>query len=170
VLRMGDVTGRRIAAALIDAAIIALLLVLVAKGLGEEGTTKRSLWAETEGGPRAVFLLLTFAYFFGTELVWGQTLGKRVMKLRVVGEDGGKLSPTAAAIRNLVRFVDALPALYIVGAITFFATGERRARLGDLAAKTKVVADDAPPPPPPSSSSDQRDRPEDDDILAQVLR
>lgn len=164
---MGDVTGRRIAAALIDAAIIAILLVIIAKGLGDEGTTKRSLWAETEGGPRTLFLLLTFAYFFGTELLWGQTLGKRVMKIRVVGEDGAKLGPVPALIRNLVRFVDALPALYIVGAITLFATGERRARLGDLAAKTKVVADDAPPPPPPS---ERRDRPEDEDILAQVLR
>jgi uncharacterized RDD family membrane protein YckC len=165
---MGDVLGRRIAAALIDAALIAILLVLIAKGLGEEGTTKRSLWAETEGGPRTLFLLLTFVYFFGTELVWAQTLGKRVMKLRVAGVDGGRLTPAAAAIRNLVRFIDALPVLYIVGGIAVFATGERRARLGDLAAKTKVVADDAPPPPPPSS--DRRDRPEDDDILAQVLR
>jgi len=163
---MGDVLGRRIAAALIDAAIIAILLVIVAKGLGDEGTTKRSLWAETEGGPRTLFLLLTFGYFFGTEAAWGQTLGKRVMKLRVVGMDGAKLSPGASAIRNLVRFVDALPVLYIVGAVTVFATGERRARLGDLAAKTKVVADDTPPPPPP----ERRDRPEDDDILAQVLR
>ncbi len=163
---MGDVTGRRIAAALIDAAIIAILLVVIAKGLGDEGTTKRSLWAETEGGPRTLFLLLTFAYFFGTELLWGQTLGKRVMKIRVVGEDGAKLGAGAAAIRNVVRFIDALPVLYIIGGITFFATGARRARLGDLAAKTKVVADDAPPPPPP----ERRDRPEDDEILAQVLR
>ena len=167
---MGDVLGRRIAAALIDAAIIAILLVLIAKGLGDEGATKRSLWAETEGAPRTLFLVLTFAYFFGTEAVWAQTLGKRVMKLRVVGVDGAKLSIGASAIRNLVRFVDAFPVLYIVGAISVFATGPRRARLGDLAAKTKVVADDAPPPPPPSSSGDRRDRPEDDDILAQVLR
>jgi uncharacterized RDD family membrane protein YckC len=168
---MGDVTGRRIAAALIDAAIIAILLVIIAKGLGDEGTTKRSLWAETEGGPRTLFLLLTFAYFFGTETAWGQTLGKRVMKIRVVREDGGRLGAGPSAIRNLVRFVDALPVLYIVGAISLFATGQRRARLGDLAAKTKVVADDAPPPSPPSSTpDDRRDRPEDDDILAQVLR
>ncbi len=163
---MGDVTGRRIIAAFIDAAIIAILLVVIAKGLGEEGTTKRSLWAETQGAPRTLFLLLTFAYFFGTELAWAQTLGKRVMKIRVVREDGGKLHAGPAAIRNLVRFIDALPVLYVVGGIAVFATGQRRARLGDLAAKTKVVADDAPPPPP----SERRDRPEDDDILAQVLR
>jgi uncharacterized RDD family membrane protein YckC len=163
---MGDVLGRRIAAALIDAAIIAILLVIIAKGLGDEGTTKRSLWAETAGAPRTLFLVLTFGYFFGTETAWGQTLGKRVMKLRVVGADGARLGAAASAIRNLVRFVDALPVLYIVGAISVFATGPRRARLGDLAAKTKVVADDAPPPPP----SERPDRPEDDDILAQVLR
>jgi len=163
---MGHVLGRRIAAAFIDAVIIVILLVLIAKGLGEEGATKRSLWAEARGAPQILFLLLTFAYFFGTELAWAQTLGKRVMKLRVVREDGSKLGAGPAAIRNLVRFIDAF-GFYLIGAIAVFATGERRQRLGDLAAKTKVVADDAPPPPP---ADDRRDRPEDDDILAQVLR
>ena len=167
---MGDVLGRRIAAAIIDAFIIAVLLVIIAKTLGDEGTTKRSLWAETEGSPRTIFLLLTFAYYFGTEMAWAQTIGKRVMKLRVVCLDGGKLGAGPAAIRNLVRFVDALPALYIVGGITVFATGERRARLGDLAAKTKVVADDGSPPTPPPDERSSTDRPDDDDILAQVLR
>jgi uncharacterized RDD family membrane protein YckC len=164
---MKDVLGRRVIAAVIDAVLILVLLVVVAKTLGDEGATRRSIWAETQGSPRTVFFLLTFAYFLVTELVWAQTLGKRVMKIRVVGEDGGKLGIGPALIRNVVRFVDAFPALYIVGGITLFATGERRARLGDLAAKTKVVADDAAPPPPPS---ERRDRPEDDDILAQVLR
>jgi uncharacterized RDD family membrane protein YckC len=168
---MGDVLGRRIAAAIIDAFVIAVLLVVIAKTLGDEGETKRSLWAETEGSPRTIFILLTFAYYFGTEMAWAQTIGKRVMKLRVVGADGSKLGAGAAAIRNLVRFVDALPALYIVGAITVFATGERRVRLGDLAAKTKVVADDGTPPStPPDERSDRQERPGDDDILAQVLR
>ena len=166
-----DVIGRRIAAAVIDAFVIVVLLVVVAKTLGDEGATKQSLWAETEGSPRTIFLLLTFAYYFGTEMAWAQTIGKRVMKLRVVRVDGGKLSAGPAAIRNLVRFIDALPALYIVGAITVFATGERRQRLGDLAANTKVVADDrAAPPQPPDEKSDRTDRPDDDDILAQVLR
>ncbi len=159
-----DVIGRRIAAAVIDAAIIFFLLVVVAKTLGDEGATSRSIWAETSGSPRAVFFLLTFAYFFGTELAWAQTLGKRVMKLRVVTHDGGKLGAGPAFVRNLVRVIDWLPSLYIVGAIAVFVTGARRQRLGDMAARTKVVADDAPRPGPP------RDRPEDEDILAQVMR
>jgi uncharacterized RDD family membrane protein YckC len=159
-----DVLGRRVAAAAIDAAIVLLLLIVVAKTLGDEGATRRSIWAETSGSPRAVFFLLAFAYFFGTELAWAQTVGKRVMKLRVVMDDGRKLSAGPALVRNLVRVIDWLPILYVVGAVAVFATGPRRRRLGDLAARTKVVADDAAPPPPP------RDRPEDEDILAQVMR
>jgi len=161
----GQILGRRIAAAVIDALVVVILLVVIAKTLGDEGTTKRSVWAETSGSPRAVFLLLTLVYFLGTELVWAQTIGKRVMKIRVVGLDGRKLTPGAAVIRNLVRIVDWLPGLYIIGAIALFTAGNKHFRLGDLAAKTKVVADDTPPPAPP----DQRERPDDDDVIAQVL-
>ena len=168
---MGDVLGRRIAAAIIDAFIIAVLLVVIAKTLGDEGTTKQSLWAETEGSPRTIFLLLTFAYYFGTELAWAQTVGKRVMKLRVVRADGGKLSAGPAAIRNLVRFVDALPALYIVGGDhglrdrraprSGSATWPPRRRSSPTTARRRPRRPRAP---------DRTDRPDDDDILAQVLR
>jgi len=160
----GQILGRRIAAAVIDALIVLIGLVVIAKTLGDPAPG-RSIWAETSGSPRAVFLLLTLAYFLGTEIVWSQTIGKRVMKLRVVGLDGAKLAPGAAVVRNLVRIVDWLPGLYIVGAIALFTAGNKHFRLGDLAAKTKVVADDTPPPPPP----EQRERPDDDDVIAQVL-
>src|SRR5919107_38754 len=57
-----------------------------------------------------------------------------------------------------------VPILYVVGAITVVATGERRLRLGDLAAGTRVVdiGDRSEPPdqPPPPAS--------DDDVLASV--
>ena len=162
---MGDVLGRRIAAAIIDLSILLVLLVIVAKTLGDEGARSQSIWAETRGAPRTLFLLLAFAYFLVTEIVWAQTLGKRVMKLRVVHADGSALGARGAFVRNLVRIVDWLPGLYIIGAIAVFATGARRQRLGDIAAQTTVVAADAPPPPPP----ERRDRP-DDEVLAQVLR
>lgn len=163
---MGDVLGRRIVAALIDVSIIGVLLVVIAKTLGNEEAREYSLWAETQGAPRALFFLLTFAYYFGTELVWAQTLGKRVMKLRVVRDDGAKAPAGPVFIRNLVRLVDWLPSLYLVGVITLIATGERRVRLGDIAAKTKVVADDGTPPQPPDPPA----RPDDEDVLAQIMR
>ena len=162
---MGDVLGRRIVAALIDVALIGILLVVIAKTLGNDEAREYSLWAETQGAPRTLFFLLTFAYYFGTELVWAQTLGKRVMKLRVVRDDGTKAAAGPVFIRNVVRLFDWLPSLYLVGVITLFATGERRARLGDLAAKTKVVGDDVRPEPPAPP-----ERPEDDDVLAQIMR
>jgi len=163
---MQDVTGRRIAAALIDAAIIFILLIVVAKSLGDEEAREYSLWAETQGAPRALFFLLTFGYFFAAELVWAKTLGKHVMKLRVVREDNSKADAGPIFVRNLLRAVDWLPSLYLIGGISMFATGERRARLGDMAAKTKVVADTGSAPPPPT----QRERPDDDDVLAQIMR
>jgi uncharacterized RDD family membrane protein YckC len=162
---MGDVLGRRIVAAIIDIAIIGVLLIAIAKGLGNENARQYSLWAETQGAPRTLFLLLTFVYFVATELLWAQTHGKRVMKLRVVRDDGSRATAVPVLIRNVVRGVDWLPSLYIVGAITLFATGERRVRLGDMAAKTKVVADDGPPQPPAPT-----ERPDDEDVLAQIMR
>jgi uncharacterized RDD family membrane protein YckC len=163
-MEAGQILGRRFAAAVIDVLIILVLLVVVAKTLGDEGATRRSIWAETQGGPRLVFLLLTFAYFFGTEVVWAQTVGKRVLKLRVVRIDGSRLSAGPAAIRNIVRFIDWLPGAYIVGAIVLFTFGNKSRRLGDMAARTTVVANDTPPPPPPAP-----DRPSDDEVLTQVL-
>jgi uncharacterized RDD family membrane protein YckC len=162
-----DVIGRRIGAAVIDAAVVILLLLLVGALFGNDAGADAS--ASQRLGPldSLLFLGLTFVYYWGTEATSGQTLGKRVLGLKVVSADGGPPSARAIVVRNLVRFVDALPFLYIAGAVAVFATGERRQRLGDLAAKTRVVAIDAEPddfdhqPPPP---------PSDEDVIASVLR
>ena len=161
-----DVIGRRIGAAVIDAAVMILLLLLVGALFGDDAGADAS--ASERLGPldSLLFLGLTFVYYWGTEASSGQTLGKRVLGLKVVAAGGGPPSARAIVVRNLVRFVDALPFLYIAGAITVFATGQRRQRLGDLAAKTRVVAIDAEPdefdqPPPP---------PSDEDVIASVLR
>jgi len=161
-----DVTGRRIGAALIDFAIVFLLLLLLGALFGNTTAEGASVSAQLGPLDSLLFLALTFLYFWGTEATSGQTLGKRVLGLRVVGADGSRASGGATCIRNLVRFVDWLPLLYVVGAISFFATGKRRQRLGDMAAKTRVVATgtqaDEPPsqPPPPS----------DQDVLTSVMR
>ena len=68
----------------------------------------------------------------------GQTLGKRALGIKVVAENGGIPGYGKSFVRNVLRIIDLLPALYLVGAILIFLT-EKDQRLGDLAAKTKVV-------------------------------
>jgi uncharacterized RDD family membrane protein YckC len=93
------------------------------------------------------FFALNLAYSIFCEWRWrGQTLGKRFMRLRVVDAEGLRLKFHQIVVRNLLRAVDMLPGLYLVGGIAF--TLSRRAqRLGDLAANTVVVRSPRLPSP-----------------------
>ncbi len=99
----------------------------------------------------AFMFLIIFAiqlgYAIGQEWLWnGQTLGKRVLKLRVVDSHGLQLQFNQVVIRNLLRFVDALPILYFVGGITTLLNRSSQ-RLGDLAANTVVIRNHEPKQP-----------------------
>src|SRR5947209_2667796 len=73
------------------------------------------------------------------EILWsGQTPGKRLVGLRVIGENGYPIRPVDAVIRNLVRGVDWLPGIYGVGVLTMLLN-TRAKRLGDFASGTIVV-------------------------------
>ncbi|MEM9195437.1 MAG: RDD family protein [Myxococcota bacterium] len=95
-------------------------------------------------------------WWYSAILEWrwgGQTIGKRVFGLRTLRVDGVRITFFQAVIRNLIRVVDILPALYLVGAVSSFLDPHRR-RLGDLAAGTIVVRERRSPRPsavvPPS--------------------
>ncbi len=78
---------------------------------------------------------------YGISLEWfwrGRTIGKRFMRLRVKDERGLKLRFEQVVLRNLLRVVDLLPALYLVGGVTCLLS-RRNQRLGDIAAGTVVV-------------------------------
>lgn len=68
----------------------------------------------------------------------GRTVGKAVVGIAVVADDGSRCSYRAATVRTVLRFVDALPAAYLVGLLGISLT-DRRQRLGDVAANTVVV-------------------------------
>ena len=83
-------------------------------------------------------MFFSLVYFIVLEGVYGQTLGKRLFNLNVVNKKGRKITWTDSVVRNVLRLVDILPFLYIVGIISILVT-EKRQRLGDLAANTLVV-------------------------------
>jgi uncharacterized RDD family membrane protein YckC len=97
-----------------------------------------------------LFLVFT-GYFIFFEWMWsGQTPGKRLLKLRVIREDGRPITFWEALARNLLRLFDTFPGfilpIYSVGLISIFLNN-RDQRVGDLFAGTVVVrerTDEAP--------------------------
>jgi uncharacterized RDD family membrane protein YckC len=71
----------------------------------------------------------------------GQTLGKRLLGIRVVRTDGSPVGLYESAMRNLLRAVDFLPALYATGSLSMLFTQQHR-RLGDLLAGTLLVREE----------------------------
>lgn len=91
----------------------------------------------------ALFLVLFFYDLPFEVLNGGRTVGKLAAGIRVVGNVGEPVGFLASAIRNILRIVDFLPALYVAGVVCMVST-ERDQRLGDLAAGTIVVRDRFP--------------------------
>lgn len=133
-----DVLGLRVAAALIDLAVLFVIAVLVSVAAGLAAAQSGAVSVELGGVSLAVFLGLAFVYHVACEAATGRTVGKLLLGLRVVGRDGDRPSVTATAVRTALRVVDWLPFLYFAGFVTMLVTGERRQRLGDLAAGTSL--------------------------------
>ena len=90
----------------------------------------------------AIFLLgllvIDLMYFALQEMLGaGQTLGKRLVGLRVINRDGGRAAAWPLLLRNLVRTLD-----LIIGAPLMFFDRHSR-RVGDRLAGTVVVHDRA---------------------------
>ena len=134
-----DVLGRRISAALIDLALMFGLFVVLALAIGRNSAGGGSVSLSLTEAETALYLVLVLVYYFALEATIGQTLGKLLLGLGVVRPDGSRPSVAAIALLTLLRIVDWLPLLYLVGFITIMVTGQRRQRLGDLAAKTGVA-------------------------------
>lgn len=106
-----------------------------------------------------LFFAIRIPYYVFSELLWnGQTLGKKLMKIKVVSHDGGSLSAHALVVRNLMKEAEiflpltliltlsvttpwsSLAALtWIVGTLLVPLLNKRRRRLGDLIAGTYVI-------------------------------
>lgn len=86
-----------------------------------------------------VFFLVYYGYFFAFESLWnGQTPGKRIIRIRVIKDDGRPVQAIDSVARNLLRIVDQLPVLYAIGIVTVLLSPKSK-RLGDFVAGTIVV-------------------------------
>ena len=106
-----------------------------------------------------LFFFIRAPYYILTEILWnGQTLGKRILKLRVVSADGRTLRPYSIAVRNLMKEMEVFvpgTALFAIEGLSFFEaiilliwitillivplTNRRRQRMGDMIAGTYVI-------------------------------
>jgi uncharacterized RDD family membrane protein YckC len=85
------------------------------------------------------YFVISTGYGIAMEWAWrGQTLGKKLLGLRVADARGFRLQFHQIVLRNLLRAVDSLPFCYLVGGVACLFS-RRSQRLGDLAAGTVVV-------------------------------
>ncbi len=85
------------------------------------------------------WFVVSIGYGIFFEWSWrGQTIGKRLFRLRVVDVEGMRIQFNQIVVRNLLRFVDSLPFVYFVGGVTCWLSPKCQ-RLGDIAANTVVI-------------------------------
>jgi uncharacterized RDD family membrane protein YckC len=106
-----------------------------------------------------LFFFIRAPYYILTEILWnGQTLGKRIARIRVVGADGRSLPPYSIAVRNLMKEVEVFypgtmlliaQSLSVIEVLIMLVwigillavplTNKKRQRLGDMIGNTFVI-------------------------------
>ena len=111
---------------------------------GQLETTTQGVDANLEGGPASIALgvwfVLSLGYHTILEWLFGKTIGKALVSIRVTNTSGSTPSLLASIIRNIVRLIDWIPALYLIGIVGIIIS-DRQQRLGDKLAGTVVVRD-----------------------------
>lgn len=131
--------GSRSAAFLLDL----LIVLLLESAFGWSVSYLMHFFPWTSSYLIALMIFIAFMLLWGYFALFefygaGKTPGKRLIGIRVIHENGQNLTFLAAFIRNLLRIVDFLPALFFLGIIMIFFHPMHR-RLGDLASGTIVV-------------------------------
>src|SRR6267142_163374 len=138
--------GSRLAAGLLD--LLLLFLGLLALWIG--GGTIIGSMSSAPGMARswlsAGMIILTFCFLWGyftlfEALNGGRTPGKQALGIRVVMDTGRSISPQAAVVRNLVRFIDCYAPIPVAPALLSMFLHPSNKRPGDMAAGTIVVRD-----------------------------
>lgn len=137
--------GSRLAAALLDIMILwfTLLVLWLGWGLVSDAFTGHR---RAGGWITALMILITFVLMWGyftlfEALNGGRTPGKQALGIRVVMDTGRSLTPHAAVVRNLIRFLDCYVPVPVAPAVFTIFFHRSNKRPGDIAAGTIVVRD-----------------------------
>jgi uncharacterized RDD family membrane protein YckC len=138
------VTGRRVVQYLIDSFLVGLIPALVSIPFDRSNST----FIHVLGGivTFVVFVVIGFVYWvFVPDRQNGQTLGMKLLGLRIISKSGGRANMAQLFIRWICLIFDAIPYTWpftgLVGFIVILCSRDRQ-RIGDHLARTLVIATD----------------------------
>jgi uncharacterized RDD family membrane protein YckC len=130
--------GERIVARLIDLAIFFLIFVL-----GSFIGSLTNLFVAPGAGTVIIFIIYGVLFVFYDLLfevfMNGQSIGKRIMKIKVISLDGAQPRFSQYLLRWLFRVVDFLIIEPGLIALTVAAVSEKPQRIGDMVAGTMLI-------------------------------
>lgn len=130
--------GDRIVAYIIDVGLFVAVLFATIIGVGVSGHMRNTndIWM---GFALIVYAVLYVFYDLICEIAMnGQSVGKRIMKIKVISLDGGRPRFGQYLMRWLFRIVD-LSLTSGIGAVICIAVSDKAQRIGDMVAGTTLI-------------------------------
>lgn len=150
--------GKRILAAIIDMVILLLLFLAFTRLWGHHSretitTTSTTVSTSDAATPQSYtkttsesvvnlggwaslgYMVAWFLLMPVLEGKFGQTVGKMIVQVKVIRQDGEPATIGLSFVRHLLDFVDCFCFIGLIIAVT----NDKRTRIGDMAAKTYVV-------------------------------
>ncbi len=125
--------GDRIIAAILDSVIVASVFLIILLSMSIALPAQVTEWVYL-----VAFVPAAFYHLLCETLMNGQSIGKRIMKIRVVQTDGSEARFGSYFLRWLLRFVE-ITICYGSIALVTAVVNRKGQRLGDLAAGTCVI-------------------------------
>ena len=141
-VELGEVMSRAIAAS-IDGIIQWITIFIVSCAFLQIVSLRRDVddlfSGFVIGGLFIIIALINYGYYMFFEIKWnGQTLGKKLMHLRVIRNNGGPVTVKQVVIRNLFRVLIDNTGFGVV----FIFLNKQNKRIGDMVAGTMVVVEE----------------------------
>src|ERR1051326_5906576 len=102
--------GRRLVALIVDVVLLGIVNGIIGFIFHAGMTNANGMVSYNSSGPGAALqFIIPIVYVIVMEAMWGATLGKMVLGIRVVKLDGSPIGWGESIIRNLLRIIDSIP-------------------------------------------------------------